>query len=93
MLTVGLYYDVVPGKEKEFELYFDEVKAQIEKVDGFMSVLLYQRVDKPGSYLIYSEWRDKDSFDAFIKSKEFSGAKSGGSQMLVGRPYHKIYNA
>ncbi len=92
MLTVGLYYDVVQGKEKDFEDYFNLVVAEIKKKDGFVSALLYKRVDKPDSYLIYSEWRDRESFEAFIKSREFSGAKSGGSDILAGRPSHKIYN-
>lgn len=92
MLTVGLYYDVVQGREKDFEQYFSVVAGEIRKFDGFVSAILYQRVDKPGSYLIYSEWKDRESFEAFIQSREFSGAKSGGSQMLVGRPHHSIYN-
>ena len=92
MLTVGLYYDVVQGKENDFEEYFRLVVAEIRKKDGFVSALLYKRVDKPGSYLIYSEWRDRESFEEFIKSREFSGAKEGGADMLMGRPSHKIYN-
>lgn len=93
MLTVGLYYDVKPGKEKDFESYFEAVKREIEKFDGFISALLYKRVDKQNSYLIYSEWKDRDSFEKFIHSREFSGAKSGGSDMLISRPFHKVYNA
>lgn len=92
MLTVGLYYDVIPGKERDFEEYFKVVAEQLTKVEGYVSALLYKRVDVPNSYLIYSEWKDKDTFDAFIKSREFSGAKEGGSTMLMGRPSHRIYN-
>lgn len=92
MLTVGLYYDVVPGKEKEFEDYFKVVEVQLTKVEGYVSALLYKRVDVPNSYLIYSEWKDKDTFDSFIRSREFSGAKEGGSSMLMGRPSHRVYN-
>lgn len=92
MLTVGLYYNVVPGKEQDFEEYFKVVAEQLTKIDGYVSALLYKRVDMPNSFLIYSEWRDRDSFEAFIKSREFSGAKEGGSDMLMGRPSHKIYN-
>jgi heme-degrading monooxygenase HmoA len=92
LLTVGLYYDVAPGREKEFEDYFEAVKKEIEKFDGFKSAILYRRVDRQNSYLIYSEWKDKESFERFLKSQEFSGAKSAGSNMLISRPYHKIYN-
>ncbi len=92
MLTVGLYYDVVPGKEGDFEKYFGAVVEAIRQKEGFVSAFLYRRVDKPGSYLIYSEWKDRDSFEKFIKSRDFSGAKEGGSDMLSGRPYHRIYN-
>ncbi len=92
MLTVGLYYEVLPGKEAEFESMFGGVIRQISKMEGYVSALLYKRVDRPNSYLIYSEWKDMDSFEKFIKSREFSEVKSEGSDLLISRPYHKIYN-
>ena len=92
MLTVGLYYDVIPGKESEFEKMFDGVIEEIKKMDGFVSALLYKRVDQQNSYLIYSEWRDMESFEKLIKSKEFSDVKAEGPHLLLARPYHKIYN-
>lgn len=92
MLTVGLYYDVIPGKEETFEKMFSGVVEEIGKMEGFVSALLYKRVDQPNSYLIYSEWRDAESFDKLIKSREFSDVKDQGPQLLLTRPHHKIYN-
>ena len=92
MLTVGLYYDVVPGKESIFENLFGEVIDTIKTMNGYVSAILYKRVDKPNSYLIYSEWKDMESFEQFIKSREFSDVKEEGPQLLIDRPYHRIYN-
>ncbi len=92
MLTVGLYYDVIPGRESEFESMFGGVVEEIGKMEGFVSALLYKRVDQPNSYLIYSEWKDMESFERLIRSKEFSDVKTGGSQLLMAKPHHKIYN-
>ena len=61
-------------------------------MEGFVSALLYRRVDEPNSYLIYSEWRDMESFEEFIKSKKFVDVKSEAPRLLVSKPYHRIYN-
>jgi heme-degrading monooxygenase HmoA len=92
MLTVGLYYDVVPGKENIFENMFGSVIDTIKTMEGYVSAILYRRVDKPNSYLIYSEWQNMESFEKFVSSREFSEVKSEGPQLLVSRPYHRIYN-
>jgi len=94
MLTIGLYYDVMEGKEREFEEYFEAVREKVSSFKGFVSAILYRRVDMPNSYLIYSEWKDMPSFEAFIKSNEFHNVKEEGrSNLLISRPYHKIYNS
>jgi heme-degrading monooxygenase HmoA len=89
---VGLYYDVVPGKENIFENMFGSVIDTIKTMEGYVSAILYRRVDRPNSYLIYSEWSTMESFEKFIKSRQFSDVKTEGSELLISRPYHRIYN-
>lgn len=92
MTTIGMHYDVIPGKEAEFEQGFAGVLEHLRNVPGHVQSRLYQDVGERGSYLILSEWESKEQFDAFIQSDAFRSAKSWGrAEILRGRPRHKIY--
>ncbi|MEM0121345.1 MAG: antibiotic biosynthesis monooxygenase [Thermoprotei archaeon] len=91
MISIGLYYDVIPGKESEFEEVFNTVKSSLEGSEGFVSAILYRRVDKPNSYLIYSEWRSLEDFRAFIRSRAFKQVTSDGKSILERTPYNRVY--
>ena len=41
--------------------------------------------------MIYSEWKDLDSFRTFVSSKEFRDTTSYGKTIIEGRPYHKVF--
>lgn len=92
MITVGMYYEVLPGREKEFEEKFEAVANALEGQAGHVRSLLYQQVKKPNSYTILSEWDAKDDFTAFIKSDAFRAVTDWGkAEILAGRPSHKVY--
>ena len=92
MTTIGMHYDVIPGKEKEFEKGFLGVIEHLKTVGGHVESKLYENVASPGSYLIFSQWDSKDSFDAFMKSPAFAKVTSWGkAEILRGRPRHKVY--
>lgn len=91
MISIGLYYDVVPGREKEFEDVFNAVRKSLEGTKGFVSAVLYRRVDKPNSYLIYSEWESLEAFRAFIASRPFKEVTTSYREMFERRPYNKVY--
>ena len=44
MVTVGMYYDVIPGKAGLFTAKFRDVVAALEAVPGHKATHLYQRV-------------------------------------------------
>jgi heme-degrading monooxygenase HmoA len=92
MVTVGMYYDVIPEKADLFTAKFREVIEALKSVPGHKSSYLYQRVDDPYSYAILSEWDDQDAFLAFIRSDAFRQVTSWGrEQVLRSTPRHKIY--
>ncbi|MUM65891.1 antibiotic biosynthesis monooxygenase [Acidianus infernus] len=92
MINVGLYYRVKEGHEKEFEEAFSKVVSILKNSDiGFIDAKLYKRVDDPREYLIYSEWKDLESFRKFILSKDYKETTTYGKTILEGRPYHKIF--
>ena len=92
MTTIGMHYDVIPGKEREFEQGFNQVLAHLATVAGHVESRLYQDVNAPGSYLIQSQWQSKESFEQFIHSPAFAQVTNWGkSEILRGRPRHKVY--
>jgi heme-degrading monooxygenase HmoA len=92
MVTVGMYYDVIPEKAGIFTAKFRDVLAHLQTIAGHKSSFLYQRVDDPYSYAIISEWDDAESFSNFIRSETFRQVTSWGrEQVLRAAPRHKIY--
>jgi heme-degrading monooxygenase HmoA len=92
MITVGMNYRVIPGKQQDFEAAFAGVVAALNKADGHQSSTLWKDVADGASYMITSEWSDEEAFKSFISSQAFRDVTNWGKeQILAGRPQHKIY--
>jgi len=92
MITVGMNYQVLPGKEPAFEKMFKSVLGVMQEIDGHTRSALYRDVDEPQRYLIISDWQDREAFDAFIASDRFRQVTNWGKQqILAGRPSHDYY--
>jgi heme-degrading monooxygenase HmoA len=92
MITVGMNYQIIPGKEGAFEKVFKAVLDKMDEMDGHSESHLYKDVFDSQQYLIVSDWSDRAAFDGFIASDEFrSVADWGKEQILAGRPKHEYY--
>ncbi|HEV8607292.1 MAG TPA: antibiotic biosynthesis monooxygenase [Tepidisphaeraceae bacterium] len=92
MTTIGMHYDVIPGKEEEFERGFLGVLEHLKTLPGHVESHMYEDVTSVGSYLILSKWDSKEQFEKFIHSPEFAKVVAWGkAEMLRARPRHKIY--
>ena len=92
MVTIGLGYKVIPGKEETFANACNGVIKAMDGMDGHKKSFLYKDVNDGQSFLIVSEWDDKDAFDAFIGSDTFKNVTNWGKeQILAGRPSHTVY--
>jgi heme-degrading monooxygenase HmoA len=92
MTTIGMHYDVLPGKEAEFKDGFLKVIDHLKTTPGHVESHLYEDVAAPGSFLIQSVWNNKQDFEAFIHSDTFRQVTSWGkAEILRGRPRHKVY--
>jgi heme-degrading monooxygenase HmoA len=90
--TIGMHYDVIPGKEQDFESGFTAVLEHLKTVAGHVESHLYEDVNVTGSYLILSQWESKERFEAFLHSDAFRQVTSWGkAEILRGRPRHKVY--
>lgn len=92
MVTIGMNYDVLEGKNNEFETVFYKVLDLMDEMDGHSKTNLFRDVRNGQTYLIMSEWTDEAAFNAFISSDQFKKvADWGKSQILAGRPHHEVY--
>ena len=92
MITVGMNYHVLPGKQQDFEEKFVAVLAALRRADGHTSSNLWKDTSDDASYMITSEWSEEQAFLDFIHSQAFKDVTTWGKeQILSTRPQHKIY--
>ena len=92
MVTVGMNYHVIEGKQQDFESKFAAVLAALNAAPGHTTSTLWKDVTDGASYLITSEWSDEQAFASFIQSQAFRDVTSWGKvQILSSRPQHKVY--
>ncbi len=93
MVTIGMNYHVIPGKERVFEDACQRVVETMRGIDGHDESHLYRRVeDGSPVYLIVSRWQSESAFDAFIASDAFKKVTSWGREnILAGPPRHTTY--
>ncbi len=92
MITVGMNYKIVPGKDEEFTKVFTKVIGIMEGMDGHTETHLYRDVFAEHDYLIVSEWTDEGAFEGFIHSDQFKNVANWGKEnVLRDRPTHEVY--
>jgi heme-degrading monooxygenase HmoA len=94
MVTIGMNYRVLPGKEQVFEDACTSVVKTMEGIDGHDASEIFRSIssDAP-AYLIVSRWQSEDAFQSFVASDAFKKVTSWGKQnILAGRPSHTTYS-
>jgi len=92
MITVGMNYHVLPGKQQSFEEKFNAVIQALQAAPGHTESNLYKDINDDRSYLIVSEWSDEQAFTEFIRSEEFKAVTDWGKEEILDqRPKHKVY--
>ena len=92
MVTIGMNYKMIPGKEKIFEDAFVNVIKVMNEIGGHSKSFLYKDVSDAQSYLIVSEWHSEDAYNDFIQSDKFKGVVNWGKEnILAAHPSHTVY--
>jgi len=94
MITVGMNYEIIEGKETQFEAAFEKVLGAMQSMAGHGQTHLYKEASCPRTYLILSEWEDESAFRAFTSSEQFKNVVDWGKeQILASMPQHQIYGS
>ncbi len=94
MVTIGMNYQVLAGKEEVFEAACQRVLEVMQEAVGHEHSAVYRRIDAAAAvdYLIVSRWSDEAAFRSFIASETFKKVTSWGlANILAGRPSHTTY--
>lgn len=93
MVTIGMNYYVIPGKEQIFEDAVAKVMDTMKGIDGHEASSLYREIfENEPNYLIVSRWKREQAFDDFVASDAFKKVTNWGSaHILRGRPQHTTY--
>lgn len=92
MVTIGMNYKIIPGKEEVFENAFKSVIKVMNEMEGHARSNLYKDVNDLHSYLIVSDWNSEEAYKSFINSEKFAGVVDWGKEnILAGRPSHTMY--
>jgi len=77
---IGVIFEVEPIPEKA-ERYFElagALKAELEKIDGFISVERFQSLTTEGKYLSLSFWRDQAAVETWFQHAGHGKAQAAG---------------
>ncbi len=94
MITIGMNYRVLSGKEDTFEGACRKVLEVMADAEGHDDSQIFRRVDggEHAQYLIVSRWADEPAFQEFIASEAYKKVTSWGlKNVLAGRPSHTTY--
>ena len=92
MVTIGMNYRVLPGKEETFEKACLKVFTVMESIEGHTASRLLRDVQDPQNFVILSEWTERKAYDDFISSEAFRRVADWGKEdILAGRPVHTCY--
>lgn len=77
---IAVIFEVWPAAGRAPE-YFDlalQLKGELEKIDGFVSVERFQSLTTPGKYVSISFWRDEQAVRRWREVESHRGAQSRG---------------
>ena len=78
MIAVIFQVEARPGRGRD---YFDlaaQLKPELERIDGFISVERFESVSRPGKYVSLSFWRDEAAVAAWRGHLEHQAAQAKG---------------
>ena len=83
---------VEAGRGDELAARFASRAGQVDKTDGFEEFQLLRPTDDRGTWLVYTRWRDEESFQAWVNSPAFQHGHRG-AQAANDAPQHQHHIA
>lgn len=77
---VAVIFEVLPnpGRKDDYLRMAEGLKAELQALDGFVSVERFESLTTPGKYLSLSIWRDEDSVRRWRNLASHRAAQAAG---------------
>ncbi len=77
---IAVIFEVWPaeGKVDEYLEIAHELRAELDRIDGFISIERFESIYEPGKYLSLSVFRDEDAVKAWREHAEHRMAQARG---------------
>ncbi len=82
---IAVIFEVEPKDDESRRTYFDiavGLRAELEKIDGFISVERFESLTNKGKYLSLSFWRDEAAVTRWRELAEHRAAQARGKAEL-----------
>ena len=92
MIAIFNSLPVKEGAAEEIVDRFAESRGHVQGFPGFVSMEVLKS-DAEDEVLVVTRWRDRESFEAWVRSEEFAKAhgRSGAGGLLTGHPKMTSY--
>jgi quinol monooxygenase YgiN len=70
MVRATLYMKVKDGRGEDFERAWREIAEEVRKAPGNLRQALSRDPDDPDSFVVTSDWDDREAFGSFERSPE-----------------------
>jgi heme-degrading monooxygenase HmoA len=78
MIAVIFEVEIAPGRRDEYLSRAAALRAELERIDGFVSVERYESLSSPGKLLSLSFWRDEEAVARWRNHEDHRAAQAAG---------------
>lgn len=82
MIAVLFQVEARDGRAQDYFDLATALKAEVEKIDGFISVERFESLSSPGKYLSLSFWRDEAAVAAWREQAQHRAAQDRGKKEI-----------
>jgi heme-degrading monooxygenase HmoA len=87
MMLVTFEFEVSPSGEKEYFALAESLRAELEAIDGFISIERFESRSVAGHFLSLSVWRDEAAIRAWREASAHRAGQIRGRNGIFAR-YH-----
>jgi heme-degrading monooxygenase HmoA len=78
MIAVIFELEPAEGRKDDYFRWASQLKAQLERMDGFLSIERFESVSQPGKFVSLSFWRDEQAVTAWRNLDGHRAAQAAG---------------
>lgn len=91
MVIIRIRISSKPDQSEALEQAVSEQSPKVREQAGCVTFELFRSAEQPNQYLLYEEWQDRASFEAYKDSVPFKAIGAALPPMLAGKPDSAYY--